>query len=143
MIHIGIIQDDIGRFSAQLQSHFLHRIGGHFHDFPPDFRTACNGDFVHFRMRAQELAHRSARAGKNIDDALGNARRLCRLGNDQCSKRCRKCRLQDDLFPMMIAWPIFQKAMTGGEVPGDNAHADTDGFPANPFPCRGENDCPE
>ena len=98
-IHIGVIQDDVGRFSAQFQGDLLHRIGGHFHDFPADFGAARKGDFVNIGMGAENLAQFSARSGRYIDDALGNACGLCAFGNDQGRTAALGGRFQDNGFP--------------------------------------------
>jgi hypothetical protein len=70
-IDIGIVQDDVGRLAAQFQAHPAQIVRGGLDDQLADFGRAGEGDLVDIRMRGQCRARGFAKAGHDIDYAVG------------------------------------------------------------------------
>ena len=73
-LHVGIVEDDVGRLAAQLQRNLLQIAGSGLQNQLAHFGRAGEGDLVHVRMRGQRSAGGLAVAGNDIDYAFGECR---------------------------------------------------------------------
>ena len=95
-IDIGIVQHDVGRFSAQFERNFLQIAGSGLQDQFADFRRAGERDFVDIRMSRQRSARRLAVARHDIHHAVGNAGFLNQFAKQQRGERRLLRGLQHD-----------------------------------------------
>ena len=128
--HIGVIQDDVGRFAAQFQSDFFDRGRRHFHDLPAHFGAPRQSHLVHIGMRAEDLPKRCARPGNHVDHPRRNSRRLCGLGDNERRQRCYRCGLQHDRVSHGYGRGDLPEGHARREIPGDNPYADPEGLAA-------------
>ncbi len=72
-VEIGIVENDVGRFAAELEGDFFQVAGAGLDDQLADFGRAGEGDFVHVGMRGECGAGGFAEAGNDVDYAFGEA----------------------------------------------------------------------
>ena len=136
--HIRIIENDVGGFAPQLQGDLFDGIGSHLHDLAPHFRAAGKGNLVHIRMRAQDASQFSARAGNDIEDAVGDPSRFGCFRDDEGAYGGIGSGLQDHAVPHDECRGNLPEGHGHGEIPWYDAYAYPDGFPPDKFPTRSE-----
>ena len=72
-LQVAVVENDVGRFAAQLERHFLQIAGRGLQNQLADFGRAGEGDFVHVRMRGQRSAGSFAIARDDVHDAVGDS----------------------------------------------------------------------
>ena len=97
LVHVGVGENDVGTLAAEFESDALE-IGfrGGFHDEVADFGGAGEGDFVDVHVASERGAGGGAVAGKQVDDAIGEAGFLDEFGNAQRGERSLLGGLHDD-----------------------------------------------
>ena len=91
---IAVVENDVGRFAAQLQRHFLQIAGRRLQNQLADFGGAGEGDLVDIRMRSQGSAGGFAIARDDVHHAVGNAGFLNQFAQAQAGKRSLLRRLE-------------------------------------------------
>jgi hypothetical protein len=82
-IDVGILEDDVGRLAAELQSQRLAAACRFLADEAADFGRAGEGDLVDVPV-LDEFGSRCAIAGDDIENALGQARLCGEFGKQKC-----------------------------------------------------------
>ena len=86
-LQIAVAENDVGRFAAQLQRHFLEVPGGGLKNQFADFRGTGESHFVDVRMRRQGGARGFAIARDDVHHSVGNAGLQNQLAQPQASER--------------------------------------------------------
>ena len=68
MLHVRIVEHDVGRFAAELEHHGNQAFSRDPGDQPPRGGAAGEGDHVDARVPNQRLAQRTAEAGQHVED---------------------------------------------------------------------------
>ena len=126
--HIGIAEDDGGRFAAQLEGDLLQIAGGRLDDQLADLGGAGEGHLVDIVMGGERRTRRLAIAGQDIDHALGEAGFLDQLAQAQRAERRLLGDLEDDGAAGRQARPQLPGRHEQREVPGDDLADDADGL---------------
>ena len=71
-VEIGVLQDDVGRFPAELEGDLLHGLGGQRHDPLAGPGRPGERHHVDLGMARDRLADHRSDAGHQIEDAGGN-----------------------------------------------------------------------
>ena len=95
-LQIGILEDDVGRFSAELERDPLQAARGGLIDLCACRIRSREGDLRHARVRNQLGADLGPEAGDHVEDAIGNAGLFCQSGEFQRAGRGEFRRLDDD-----------------------------------------------
>ena len=86
-LQIAVAKNDVGRFAAQFERHFLQIAGSRLKDQFADFGGTGEGDFVDIRMRGQGGARGFAIARDDVHDAVGNSGLLNQFAQPQAGER--------------------------------------------------------
>ncbi len=93
LIEIGVVENNIGRFAAELERHVLDAARGQPIDMLARLIAAGEGDLGDVLVRDQRLAHFVAEAGDDVDNARRKARLLEQLAERERRDRGKFRRL--------------------------------------------------
>ena len=74
LVEIGIVENDVRRFSAELERHRLESRGGELIDLAPGGIAAGEADMRNRGMRDERRAHLGSESRDDVDDAFGKPR---------------------------------------------------------------------
>ena len=125
-VEIGVVEDDEGRFAAELEGELLGRVGGGLADDAADFGRAGEGDLVDVGMLDDGCAGLAV-AVDDVEHACGQADFVGDLGEGERGERRVLGGLDDD----GVAGGERGRDLPGEhqqrEVPGDDLADDADG----------------
>ena len=126
LLDIGVVEHDIRRLTAELESNLLQvGGGGGLHDGTTNERGTGEGDLVNIHMRGDGGAGDLAESRDDVENTGGEASLLDVLGKYQSGQRSLLSRLQDDGVAGGKRRPDLPGKHEKGEVPWDDLAANT------------------
>src|SRR5215218_5225369 len=95
-LHVGVLEDDVGRLATELQGDLGEVVGGILHDLLARLRRAGEGHLVHPRVAHQGAPRGWAEARDDVEDPGREARLLEEPGELQGGGRCLLGRLHHE-----------------------------------------------
>jgi len=127
-VHVGIGEDDGGRFTAEFEGDLFEVAGGGDGDEFADLGRSGEGDLVDERVGGEWGAAGLAEAGEDIDDAGGEAGLDDELGETEATEGGLLGELENDGAAGGEGGTELPGGHEQGEVPGDDLGDDTDGL---------------
>ena len=126
LLDIGVVEHDIRRLAAQLESNLLEvGGGGGLHDSTPNERGTGEGDLVNIHMRGDGGTGDLAESRDDVENTGGEASLLDVLGKNQSGQRSLLSCLQDNGVASRKRRSDLPGKHEKGEVPGDDLAANT------------------
>src|SRR5437867_624689 len=131
LLEVGVVQDDVGRLTAELLRDALPRRGGGRGDGDARPGGAGEGDHVDVRVRRNGGAHGRPVAVHHVEDAGGDARLVEDVGEQVAGQRRDLARLEHHRAPRRQRRRHLAGDLVHGPVPRGDEAADADGLPAH------------
>ena len=123
-VEVGVVEDDVGGFAAELQGEGFAGAGGRLADALADGGGAGEGDLVDGGV--DERGAGGAVAGDDVEDALGEARLAADLGEEEGGEGGVFGGFEDDGVPGGEGGGDLPGEHQEREVPGDDRAADAE-----------------
>jgi hypothetical protein len=135
IVDVGVVEDNVGRFTAEFESDFFEVGGGGcLEDLSADEGGAGEGDFVDVHVGGDSRAGNFAEAGDDVDDTWRNAGLFGEFGGVEAGERglfstarirvalgmdcnCAYV-LRTTTLPQAMAGPIFHDHIRSGKFHG-------------------------
>lgn len=126
LLDIGVVEDDVGRLSTELQGDLLQvRGGSSLHDSASNQGRASEGDLVDVHVGGQGSTGGLAETGDDVENTRGEASLLDEVGEHKSRQRCLLSRLHDDCVTRAQSRANLPGEHEQREVPGDDLGANT------------------